>query len=139
LCPGGVAAGADDRVAYRLTDAERAGVLATDDERRYRYVLHRASGEGEVWAADTPDGALALWPHPGFVDAAWTGGRAAELLLAPDLADRLAALAARGGEVLVPPSRRSGRRSPHGRGSRPAPSGSRAWRRPTAHTGGTIG
>src|SRR3954466_1740962 len=70
-------------MTYELSDEEKAGVLATSDDKRYGYLVNRAADWGEVfalklgdnWASLTTDDQkyFPIWPHPGFAEDVLTG------------------------------------------------------------------
>jgi hypothetical protein len=70
-------------MTYELSEEEKAGVLATSDNKRYGYLVNRAADWGEVfvlrvgenWASLTIDDQkyFPIWPHPGFAEDALTG------------------------------------------------------------------
>ena len=65
-------------MTYHLSDEEKAGVLATSDDKRYGYLVDKAADSGEVFALRMGDNWASLtvedqkyfpiWPHPSFAE-----------------------------------------------------------------------
>jgi len=101
-------------MTYELSDEEKAGVLATSDEKRYGYLVNKAADWGEVFALRTGDNWASLttddqkyfpiWPHPGFAEDVLTGDwkdAVADPIEVHDFLDVLARLEELGDEVAL--------------------------------------
>jgi Protein of unknown function (DUF2750) len=101
-------------MTYELSDEEKAGVLATSDDKRYGYLVNKAADWGEVfalkmgdnWASLTTDDQkyFPIWPHPGFAEGVLTGDwkdAVAEPIEVHDFLDVLARLEELGDEVAL--------------------------------------
>jgi Protein of unknown function (DUF2750) len=101
-------------MTYELSEEEKAGVLATSDDKRYGYLVNKAADWGEVfalkmgdnWASLTTDEQkyFPIWPHPGFTEDVLTGDwedAVAEPIEVHDFLDVLARLEELGDEVAL--------------------------------------
>jgi hypothetical protein len=101
-------------MTYELSEEEKAGVLATSDEKRYGYLVNKAADWGEVFALQMGDNWASLtiedqkyfpiWPHPGFAEDSVTGDwedAVAEPIEVHDFLGVLERLEERGDEVAL--------------------------------------
>jgi uncharacterized protein DUF2750 len=71
-------------MTYDLSDEEREGVLAADDDKQYAYFVKKVADWGEAfvlakddtWPSVVDDDGtsyLPVWPHPGFAEESVSG------------------------------------------------------------------